>query len=180
MGTIASTCLYNTAKTASNFGHYRNITRYQVVPKRCFWMSLNIKKKKKKDNIPFIAFMVLQGENRRWNVFWLAQHIKACIKTKIETKQKKKKQLSSGSHLCSVSNKKNWIRMIYIEREIEVYFYSILFTCFNVASTCYKRAELKYPREIKNTPNFCFLRTIKSREELTEYSNPLKQEAPDK
>lgn len=23
MGTIASTCLYNTAKTASNFGHYR-------------------------------------------------------------------------------------------------------------------------------------------------------------
>lgn len=65
---------------------------------------------------------------------------------------------------------------------MEVLFLFNLFTCFNVASTCYKRAELKYPREIKNTPNFCFffLRTIKSHEELTEYSNPLKQEAPDK
>lgn len=74
--------------------------------------------------------------------------------------------------------------MIY--REIEKWkflFLLNLFTCFNVASTCYKRAELKYPREKfkKKLPqNFCFLRTIKSHEELTEYSNPLKQEAPDK
>lgn len=65
---------------------------------------------------------------------------------------------------------------------MEVLFLFNLFTCFNVASTCYKRAELKYPREIKKYPKllFFFLRTIKSHEELTEYSNPLKQEAPDK
>lgn len=50
----------------------------------CF---LNVVQHLKKDNIPFIAFMVLQGENKRWNVFWLAQHIKACIKTKIETQK---------------------------------------------------------------------------------------------
>lgn len=111
MGTIASTCLYNTAKTASNFWTLSDITRYQVVPKNVVFFFLNVFQhlKKKKDNIPFIAFMVLQGENRRWNVFWLAQHIKACIKTKIETQQNKKnkKQFSSGSHLCSVSNFKS-------------------------------------------------------------------------
>ena len=34
MGTIASTCLYNTAKTASNFWTLSDITGYQVVPKK--------------------------------------------------------------------------------------------------------------------------------------------------
>lgn len=58
---------------------------------------------------------------------------------------------------------------------MEVLFLFNLFTCFNVASTCYKRAELKYPREIKKKipQTSVFLRTIKSHEELTEYSNPL-------
>ena len=37
MGTIASTCLYNTAKTASNFWTLSDITRYQVVPKKCLF-----------------------------------------------------------------------------------------------------------------------------------------------
>lgn len=93
---------------------------------------------------------------------------------------KKRKQFSSGSQLHSVSNfKKRKLNKDDIYRERSLFLLN-LFTCFNVASTCYKRAELKYPREIKNTPNFCFLRTIKSHEELTEYSNPLKQEAPDK
>uniref|UniRef100_A0A0E9QXK0 Uncharacterized protein n=1 Tax=Anguilla anguilla TaxID=7936 RepID=A0A0E9QXK0_ANGAN len=37
-------------------------------------------------------------------------------------------------------------------RENGSLFLSNLFTCFNVASTCYKRAEWKYPREKKITP----------------------------
>ena len=51
MGTIASTCLYNTAKTASNFWTLSDITRYQVVPKKClffFPQCLSTFKKKKK------------------------------------------------------------------------------------------------------------------------------------
>lgn len=37
MGTIASTYLYNTAKTASNFWTLSDLTRYQVVPKMFFF-----------------------------------------------------------------------------------------------------------------------------------------------
>lgn len=56
-----------------------------------------------------------------WNVFWLARHIKACIKTKIETQKTKK--FSSGVWLNTLClrffffRKINWIRMIYIDRE---------------------------------------------------------------
>lgn len=45
--------------------------------------------------------------------------------------------------------------MIYREK-IGSLFLLNLFTCFNVASTCYKRAELKYPREMKNYPKLLF------------------------
>ena len=60
MGTIASTGLYNTAKTASNLdiGH----TRYQMVPNVLnFFEQL----KKIKRQYPFIALMVLEGKNKR-------------------------------------------------------------------------------------------------------------------
>lgn len=40
-----------------------------------------------------------------------------------------------------------------------------------------KNNQTNHPEELLF---FFFLRTIKSHEELTEYSNPLKQEAPDK
>lgn len=137
--------------------------------------------------------MVLQGENRRWNVFWLAQHIKACIKTKIETQQNKKTNKKNSSpqgltyalsQISKVKKKQLNKDDIYRERNGSLFLFN-LFTCFNVASTCYKRAELKISQRNKKYPKllflFFFLRTIKSHEELTEYSkNPLKQEAPDK
>lgn len=136
-----------------------------------FWNSLKNKTKRKRIlktiGYPFIALMVLQGKNTTWKVFWLAQHNKSLHKSS----RKSNIKLVTGSFSDSFSNLKgNDMRDRQRNKRL---FLLNLFTCFSDASTCYKRVELeKKP--------FCFLRTVKPHKELSEYSNPLKQEAPDK
>lgn len=104
---------------------------------------------------------------------------KSLYKNESRNTKKNKKQFSSGSHLCSVSNK---IKLnkddIYREKWkfISIKFVHLLQCRLNML----QEGWIEISQRNKNTPNFCFLRTIKSHEELTEYSNPLKQEAPDK
>jgi len=122
-------------------------------PKKCF---LNVFQHLKKDNIPFIAFMVLQGENKRW--FWLAQHIKACIKTKIET-QKKNSSPQGLTYAPSQIKKKLNKDDIYRERWkfISIKFVHLLQCRLNML----QEGWIEISQRNKNTPNFCFSKNHK-------------------
>ena len=78
------------------------------------------------------------------------------------TKQKKKKNSSPQgltyalSQISKVKKKKLNKDDIYRERNGSLFLFN-LFTCFNVASTCYKRAELKISQRNKKYPKLLFL-----------------------
>lgn len=58
----------------------------------------------KKDNIPFIAFMVLQGENRRVKRILIGTTHKSLYKNENRnTKNEQKKSSPRGSHLYALS-----------------------------------------------------------------------------
>lgn len=167
MGTIASTCLYNTAKTASNFWTLSDITRYQVVPKKMllfFFLNVFQHLKKKKRQYSIYCFYGASRREQEVKRILIGTTHKSLYKNENRntTKQKnKKKQFSSGSHLCSVSNFKSKKKKklnkddIYRERNGSLFLFN-LFTCFNVASTCYKRAELKISQRNKKYPKLLF------------------------
>lgn len=94
MGTIASTCLYNTAKTASNFWTLSDITRYQVVPKKCcffFPQCLSTFKKKKRQYSIYCFYGASRREQEVKRILIGTTH-KSLYKNENRNTTKQKKQ----------------------------------------------------------------------------------------